>query len=397
MAKREAGAELRARAVGVPTREPEAAEELRGEPLSQGQLIWRRFKRHKLGAMGGAVILIFVFITLFAEFLSPYRVDTEQRRWAWAPPTRIHFVKDGRPTWPFVYGLKRTRDPITFQTIYTEDRTKIYPIKLFVHGEPYKLLGLFETDIHLFGTGEPKGSPGQIFLFGTDLKGRDLFSRTLHGTRISLYIGPLAVILSLVIGIFFGGLSGYYGRWVDMLIQRMIEVLQSIPALPLLLALAAILPPDLPNSARFFGIVIIFSILGWTGLARVLRGQFLALREEEFALAAKAMGASDLRVIFRHLLPNAMSYLIVSATLAIPGLIIAEATLSFLGLGIKEPMTSWGELLNDAQDMSALEFHPWLMIPGIFIVIAVLAFNFMGDALRDAVDPYTSTRGAAGG
>jgi peptide/nickel transport system permease protein len=378
-----------------PAQEPPAV--LSSEPLSQGQLIWRRFKRHRLGMLGGVVIILLAMLALFAEFLGPYNAATEQRRFSYAPPTPIRFFHEGRFIGPFVYGLVRERDPLTFETVYREDRSLIYPIKFFVRGDRYKLLWLFETDIHLFGTGEPPGSPGQIFLFGTDLWGRDLFTRTLVGGRISLAIGPAVVVIIMLVGAFFGGISGYFGGWVDMLIQRIIEVLQSFPTLPLYLALGAILPANLPNWARVVGIIIIFSVLGWTGLARVLRGQFLALREEEFALAARAMGASHLRIIFRHLLPNAMSYLIVSATLAIPSLIIAEATLSFLGLGIKEPLTSWGELLNDAQEWSALSSHPWLLIPGIFIVVAVLAFNFMGDALRDAVDPYTSTRGAAGG
>lgn len=375
----------------VPKQAEESAEELRTpEPLSQGQLIWRRFKRHRLGMLGSVVVIILASAAIFADFIGPYSPATEQRRLAYAPPTPIHFFHDGRLSWPFVYGIKRERDPKTFAAIYSEDRSKAYPIKLFVRGDRYRLFGLFETDIHLFGTGEPPNSPGQVFLFGTDLWGRDLFSRTLIGGRVSLAIGPIVVIITLIVGAFFGGISGYFGSWVDMLIQRVIEVLQSFPTLPLYLALGAILPANLPNWARFVGIILIFSAVGWTGLARVLRGQLLALREEEFALAARAMGASHLRIIFRHLLPNAMSYLIVSATLAIPGLIIAEATLSFLGLGIKEPMTSWGELLNDAQEWSALRSHPWLLIPGVFIVIAVLAFNFLGDALRDAVDPHAS-------
>jgi peptide/nickel transport system permease protein len=358
------------------------------EPLSQGQLIWRRFRRHRLGIFGSGVVILLALTALFADSLGPYSSGTEHRLLSYAPPTPVHFFRDGQWIGPFVYGIKRERDPVTFETIYSEDTSRVYPIKLFVRGDRYKLLGLFETDVHLFGTGEPQESPGQIFLFGSDQWGRDLFTRTLIGGRVSLAIGPAVVIITLIVGAFFGGISGYFGGWVDMALQRIIEVLQSFPTLPLYLALSAILPANLPNWARVAGIIIIFSLVGWTGLARVLRGQFLALREEEFALAARAMGASHLRVIFRHLLPNSMSYLIVSATLAIPGLIIAEATLSFLGFGIKEPMTSWGELLNDAQEWSALSTHPWLMIPGIFIVIAVLAFNFMGDALRDAVDPH---------
>lgn len=371
-----------------PPGEPEL--ELRtSEPLSQTQLIWRRFRRHRLGMFGTAIVLLLTLLAVFADFLSPYGPGAEHRRWSYAPPTKIHFFYEGRFVGPFVYGIKRERDPTTFRALYTEDTSKIYPIKFFVRGEPYKLLGLIPTDVHLFGTGEPPESPGQVFLFGADYQGRDLFTRTLIGGRISLMIGPAVVIIIIVLGSLVGGISGYFGGWVDMAIQRVIEVLQSFPTLPLYLALGAILPADLPNSARVIGIILIFGLVGWTGLARVLRGQILALREQEFALAARAMGASHLRIIGKHLLPNTMSYLIVSATLTIPGIIIGEATLSFLGLGIKEPLTSWGLLLSDAQDWSALSSHPWLMIPGFFIVVAVLAFNFMGDALRDAVDPYS--------
>lgn len=365
-------------------------EELRTpKPLSQGQLIWRRFRRHRLGIFGSGVVIVLVLLALFADFLGPYSPGTKHKSLSYAPPTPVHFFRDGQWVGPFVYGIKRERDPRTFETVYREDLSRIYPLKFFVHGDEYKLLGLFKTDLHLFGTGEPQGSPGQVFLLGADRWGRDLLTRTLIGGRISLAIGPAVVLITLIVGAFFGGISGYFGGWVDMALQRIIEVLQSFPTLPLYLALSAILPANLPNAWRVVGIIVIFSLVGWTGLARVLRGQFLALREEEFALAARAMGASHLRVIFRHLLPNSMSYLIVSATLAIPGLIIAEATLSFLGFGIKEPMTSWGELLSDAQEWSVLSTHPWLMIPGIFIVVAVLAFNFMGDALRDAVDPHS--------
>ncbi|MBI1730776.1 ABC transporter permease [Candidatus Acetothermia bacterium] len=363
------------------------------EPLSQGQLIWRNFKRHRLGMLGGIVIILLALSALFADFLGPYSYATRHNRLGYAPPTPIHFFRDGNLTWPFVFGIKHDKDPDTSADIFSEVQSQEYPIRLFVQGDSYSLLGIFSTNIHLFGTGEPEQSTGQLFLFGTDLWGRDLLSRTLIGGRVSLAIGPAVLIFSLFVGILLGGISGYYGRWVDMLIQRLIEVLQSFPALPLFLALAAVLPPSLPNSYRFWGIVLIFSLLGWTFQARVLRGQFLALREQEFTLAAKAMGSSDLRVIFRHLLPNAISFVIVSATLAIPSLIIAEATLSFLDLGIKEPMTSWGALLNGAQQWSVLMSRSWLMIPGIFIVVTVLAFNFLGDALRDAIDPYSSNRG----
>jgi len=358
------------------------------KPLSQWQLIWRRFKRHRIGALGGIIIVILIFLAIFADFLGPYHYATQQRDFALAPPTRLHFIDEqGRASRPFVYGLKRTRDPLTNRRIYIEDRTQKYFIKLFVRGDKYYFLGLFKTDLHLFGTEQPLNRPGQMFLFGTDESGRDLFSRVLIGARISLAIGPLSLIAAFILGIFFGGISGYYGGGLDIFIQRVIEVLQSFPGLPLLIALAAIFRAW-PSPFDFFAIVLVLSILGWGGLARVLRGQFLSLRELEFALAAKAMGAGDLRIIFKHLLPNTMSYLIVSATLAIPGAILGEAALSFLGLGIKEPTPSWGLMLSQANSIPILKFNPWLLIPGGFIIVAVLAFNFLGDALRDAVDPY---------
>jgi peptide/nickel transport system permease protein len=254
-------------------------------------------------------------------------------------------------------------------------------------------LWLFQTDIHLLGTGQPDGSAVQLFLFGVDRFGRDLFTRTLIGGRVSLAIGLVAPILAVLLGIFFGGLSGFYGGWLDIIIQRIIEVLQSIPQLPLLLVLSTVLPKDLSQGARLLGIIVIISATGWTGIARVLRGQILAFREQEYTLAARAMGASDNRIIFRHLLPNTMSYLIVVTTLSIPGFILTEAALSFLGLGIHEPATSWGLLLSAANSIFTLANHWWLLIPGFFIIVSVLAFNFMGDALRDAVDPYASIRG----
>jgi peptide/nickel transport system permease protein len=365
----------------------------KSEVVSQRQLVWRRFKRHRIGTFGGVIVLILALMTIFAGPIAPYHYATQQKGYAFAPPTRIHsFGPDGFSLRPFVYGIKRTRDPETTQRIYLEDKSRRYPIRLFVRGDEYRFLGLFRTNVHLFGIGEPPDSPGQIFLFGTDKFGRDIFSRTLMGGRISLSIGPLSIIISLFVGVILGGISGYYGGGIDIFIQRLIEVVQSFPGLPIWLALAAALPKGWSPTMVFFGLIIIFSLFGWTGLARVLRGMFLSLREEEFALAAKAMGASDLRIILRHLLPNTTSYLIVSATLTIPAMIIAETSISFLGLGIRDPMTSWGLLLNQANSIPNLRYFPWLLIPGIFIVVAVLAFNFLGDALRDAYDPY-SVRG----
>jgi peptide/nickel transport system permease protein len=364
-----------------------------GPLLTPGQLIWRRFKRHKLGVLGTLIIVLMTLVTVFADFTGPYAVDQYHQQLGFAPPSPIHFMHEGRFIGPFVYGMVRTLNPDTGEALFHEDTSKVYPIRLLAHGDPHKLFGLFQTDLHLFGTGEPDDSRGQIFLFGADGFGQDLFTRTLIGGRISLSIGPLALILTLLLGIFFGGLSGFYGGWIDIFIQRIIEVLQSYPQLPLLLVLSTILPRDLSQGVRFLGIILILSVTGWTGIARVLRGQILSFREQEYALAAKAMGASNQRIIFRHLLPNTFSYLIVVSTLTIPGFILTEAALSFLGLGIHEPATSWGLLLSAASNIFTLASHVWLLIPGFFIIISVLAFNFMGDALRDAVDPYASIRG----
>ena len=358
---------------------------------SQGELIWRRFKRHRLGMLGTAAVLFLSFIALFADFLSPYHYAQEHRHLQYVPPMSIHFFDETGFTFsPFVYGLVREQDPFTLKYSYREDRSQKYYVRFFAQGNLYRFMGLFSTDIHLFGLSTPSESFAQLFLMGTDQSGRDLLSRTLMGGRVSMAIGPVSIVLSLILGAFFGGLSGFYGGLTDTLIQRLIEILQSFPGLPLFLALATILPRDWSPTMVFFGIVIIFSLLGWTGLARILRGQILALREQEFTVAAKSMGASDLRIIFKHLLPNTMTVLIVSATLGIPGAILGESALSFLGLGIREPMASWGLLLNDflGNTISNLIFHPWLMIPGLFIIVAVLSYNFMGDALRDAVDPF---------
>ena len=354
---------------------------------SQWQLVWWKFLRHKVAVISLAILLVFYLSAIFAEFISPYNPNKEDTLYTYCPPTRIYFVDEsGRfHLRPFVYKLDKTFDPLTLNEIYTEDRSKKYFIKFLSRGEPYKLLGFLSTDIHIFGVeGE-----GRLFLFGTDKMGRDLFSRIVYGARISLSIGLVGIAISLFLGILIGGISGYFGGTTDMVIQRIIEFLRSIPTLPLWMALSVALPPQWPVIKVYFGITVILSLLGWPGLARVIRGKFMSLKEEDFVMAAKLSGASELRIIFVHLLPSFYSHIIASITLSIPGMILGETSLSFLGLGLQPPAISWGVLLKDAQSIHTLANCPWLLIPGVFIAITVLSFNFLGDGLRDAADPYS--------
>lgn len=351
---------------------------------SQWKLIWWKFRKHKLAIMAGPILILLYLCAAFADFISPHLPTTRLTQYKAVSPQLLRFYteRDGLRG-PFIYEIERATDPETFRRYYVENRDVIYPVGLFVRGEPYKLLGLFPTDIHLFG------SDGPLLLLGSDTLGRDVFARILYGSRISLSVGLVGVSLTFALGMLLGGISGYLGGVVDMIIQRVIDLLVCMPTAPLWMSLAAALPRNWPTLRMYMGIVVITSVIGWGGLARVVRGKFLSLRELDFCMAARLAGASDMHVILRHLLPSMASYIIVSLTLSIPRTILGETALSFLGLGLQPPVVSWGVLLRDAQDLSAVALHPWLLLPSLWVVVTVLMYNFLGDGLRDAADPYS--------
>ena len=351
--------------------------------LSQFQLMWRKFKRSKAAIIAGIVVILLYVTAIFANFLAPYGGDQRFTTNLYVPPMPLHFDFN---TGLYVEGLERKVNLDTLLTTYSPDPEKIVPIRFFVHNLPYKLFGLIESDVHLFGIEDKDVG---LYLLGSDRQGRDILSRILLGSQMSLTIGLIGVILSLIIGSIMGTVSGFYGGTVDNIIQRIIEVIRSFPSVPLWMALSAALPQHWPPEQVYFSITIILSFIGWTWLARQLRGKVLALREEEFVNAALLSGASDSWVVFRHLIPAVLGHIIVITTLAMPGMILAESTLSFLNLGLRPPMISWGVLLNEAQSLETIRHFPWLLFPAVAIAITVLSFNFFGDGLRDAADPYS--------
>jgi peptide/nickel transport system permease protein len=358
---------------------------LRPDKATQWQLMWRRFRRHHMAMLGLTILGLLLFIAVLAEILAPYQPAQRSVRYLSGEPMGVHFFDtDGTfHARPFVYARVIKRDPVTLRAVPTVDRQTTWPIQFFVRGEPYKLWGLIPTDLHLFGV-----ETGFIHLFGTDSLGRDQFSRVMYATRVSMSIGIIGVAVSFILGTIIGGIAGYFGGVADLVIMRVIEFIRSIPTLPLWLALSAALPRDWSSLQVYFAITILLALIGWTHLARTVRSKLLALREEEFIVAARLAGCSDARLIRRHLLPSFMSFLIVDLTIAFPEVLLAETSLSFLGLGLREPAESWGVLLYAAQNVRSIAHLPWLLIPGLFVIAAALAFNFIGDGMRDAADPY---------
>jgi peptide/nickel transport system permease protein len=369
--------------------DPKAIEKLTPEQeqiylASQKRLMWWKFRRHKVAVWSGVFLAVMYVSILFAEFLAPYSLESRDAKHIYAPPQSINLFHDGRLVGPFVYGYKQTLDLKTLKRIYAEDPGKVEKLRFFCRGDSYRFWGFIPGNLHLVCPAER----GQFFLLGADRLGRDVLSRMIYGARISLTIGLFGVAVSFILGITIGGLAGYYGGIVDLVVQRIIEVIQSLPTIPLWLALAAIMPVTWSPILVYFGITLILGMLEWTALARAVRSKLLSLREEDYVLAARLLGAGPARIIGRHLIPGFMSHLIASATITIPTMILGETALSFLGLGLRPPVVSWGVLLNEAQNINVVALYPWLMWPVAPVILVILAFNFFGDGLRDAADPY---------
>jgi peptide/nickel transport system permease protein len=373
--------------------DPRAIDMTPDAQASQWQLTWKAFRKHKLAVVSLVIVILFYLIGAFAEFVAPTNPESTSSQNIYHPPQAVQWIDwSGDGSWairPYVQGMTIKRDPLTLAATYTPDPERKVYLTLFGQGSAYTMWGLISGDRHLLSASDPDET---FYLLGTDRLGRDVLSRVVHGTRISMSIGLLGVSLSLIIGVFLGGISGYYGGTIDMVVQRVVELILSLPTIPIWLGLSAALPQDWPPLTRYFAITVILSLVGWTELARVVRGRFLSLRMDDFVIAARLDGGSQGRVIFRHMMPSMASHIIASVTLAIPSMIIAETALSFIGLGLTPPIISWGVLLKEAQNIRSIAQAPWLFAPGVAVCIAVLAFNFLGDGLRDAADPYTNER-----
>lgn len=370
----------------VTTTTRSSEQEERISVATQWQLMAWRFRKHRLALASGIIVIIFYMVVVAADFLAYADSEAGSAQRSLQPPQSLQLF-DGNSFSPFVYGTKGTRDPVTFQRVYVTDTTEKIPIRFLAPSFAYNFLGIFPTDVHLIGV--DGGDAGRrLAILGTDTQGRDLWSRLMYGTRISLTIGLISVLLSLFLGVLLGGISGFYGGVVDEVIQRVIEVLRSIPTIPLWMGLAAALPRDWDIVQVYFAITLIISLVGWTELARVVRGRFLSLRQEDFVTAALLSGSTRMRIIFAHMVPSFISHIIAATTLALPRMIISETSLSFLGLGLRPPAISWGVLLQQAQNVQAIALTPWMLLPVVPVIIVILAFNFLGDGLRDAADPY---------